>query len=57
MSTLIQRSRFFLSQAVNNPEVSTAKKMKKNRNRKKAVRDDRLKRKKKTKISVYEHKD
>ena len=44
-------------QAVNNPEVATAKKMKKNKNRKKAVRDDRLKRKKKTKISVYEHKN
>ena len=42
---------------MNNPEVATAKKIKKNKNRKKAVRDDRLKRKKKTKISVYEHKN
>ncbi|KAK7107774.1 small subunit processome component 20 homolog [Littorina saxatilis] len=43
--------------SVNNPEVSAAKRIKKNKNRKKIVHEDRLRRTKKTKLSVYEHKN
>ncbi|KAL8599182.1 hypothetical protein ACOMHN_007898 [Nucella lapillus] len=52
-STKENRKRKRAIAAVNNPEITAAKRMKKNRDRKKGVREERKQRKKKTKLSVF----